>query len=98
VRQMTKSLHDQIAEKLANKFNTEYKSDKGIDIVTGSRVVEIETHKSTLDQGVGQISRSPKARYLAVPESIVKAALERTEGTGIGVMSGTGRIIKKASR
>lgn len=95
---MAKSLHDQIAEKLANKFNTEYKSDEGIDIVTNTRVVEVETHKSTLDQGIGQISRSSKARYLAVPESLIKSAVERTEGTGIGIMSGTGRIIKRAGR
>jgi len=95
---MTKSLHDQIAEKLATKFDTEYKSDKGVDLVTKTRVVEVETHKSTLDQGIDQISRSSKARYLAVPESLVKEAKEKTEGTGIGVMSGTGRIMKKASR
>lgn len=95
---MAKSLHDQIAVKLANKFNTNYKSDKGIDIVTPKRVVEVETHKSTLDQGIDQITRSSKARYLAVPQSIMKAAVEKTEGTGIGVMSNTGRIVKRASR
>jgi len=95
---MAKSLHDQIAEKLATKFNTEYKSDEGIDVVTNTRVIEVETHKSTLDQGIDQVSRSSKARYLAVPESLVKETIGKTEGTGIGVMSQTGRIVKKARR
>lgn len=42
------SKHDQIANKLANKFGTEYKSDKGIDLVLPNRVIEIETKKATL--------------------------------------------------
>ena len=39
---MAKSKHDQIAEKLAKKFGTEYKKHKGIDIVTNDRVIEVE--------------------------------------------------------
>lgn len=95
---MAKSKHDQIAEGLARKFCTPYKSDKGIDLVTPTRVIEVEIHKKSLDQGVDQVVRSAKARYLAVPRKIEKAAVNRTKGTGIGVMSETGRIIKKASR
>jgi len=95
---VTKTRHDQIAARLAKKFGTEYKSDKGIDLVTPTRVIEVEAHEESLDQGVGQVVRSKKARYLAVPKDIERAAVERTEGTGIGVMSATGRIVKKASR
>lgn len=95
---MAKTKHDQVAERLAKKFGTEYKSDKGIDLVTPTRVIEVETHKESLDQGVGQVVRSAKARYLAVPKRIEQAALERTKGTGIGVMRETGYIVKKASR
>ncbi|MBI5306665.1 hypothetical protein HZB04_03735, partial [Candidatus Wolfebacteria bacterium] len=47
---MTK--HDEIAKKLAKKFHTEYKSNKGIDLVTGDRVVEIETKKEGIYQGI----------------------------------------------
>ena len=95
---MAKSQHDLIAEKLADKFGTQYKSDKGVDIVTSNRVIEVETKKNSLEQGIGQIERSSKARYLAVPKSILKSALEQTEGKGIGVMNNTGRIIKRAGR
>lgn len=92
------SKHDEIANKLAKKFKTEYKSDKGIDLVTRDKVIEVETKKSSLSQGIGQVVKSEKARYLAVNKPNIKNALEATKGTGIGVMSETGRIIKKASR
>lgn len=92
------SKHDEIANKLAKKFKTEYKSDKGIDLVLKDKVVEIETKKSSLPQGIGQVVKSQKARYLAVNKININNALEATKGTGVGVMSETGRIIKKASR
>lgn len=95
---MAKSLHDQIAENLAKKHKVPYKSDKGVDIVTRDRVIEVETKKESLDQGMGQVARSSKARYLAVPKSLENKALEKTKDTGIGVMSKTGRIVKKAGR
>ena len=92
------SKHDEIANKLAKKFKTEYKSDKGIDLVTKDKVIEIETKKSSLPQGIKQVVRSSKPRYLAVNKININNVLEATEGTGIGVMSETGRIIKKAGR
>jgi len=95
---MGKTKHDQIAESLARKFSTEYKSDEGIDVVTRDRVIEVETKTSSLQQGIKQIVHSQKARYLAVNQPNIKNALEVTEGTGIGVMGPSGRIIKKASR
>jgi len=95
---MAASKHDEIANKLAKKFNTEYKSDKGIDLVLRDRVIEVETKKASLSQGIGQVVRSQKARYLAVNKINIDNALEETKGTGIGVMNEAGRIIKKASR
>lgn len=92
------SKHDEIANRLAKKFNAEYKSDKGIDLVKPNRVIEVEVHKSTLDQGIRQVVHSSKPRYLAVPKLIQKETLYRTKGTGIGVMSEYGKIIKRASR
>lgn len=95
---MSKSKHDQIAERLAKKFGAEYKSDFGIDIVTPSRVVEVESKPGGLDQGIHQVEHATKARYIAVPRSLTNKALGKTEGTGIGVMSETGKIIKRANR
>ena len=92
------SKHDEIAEKLAKKFKTEYKSDEGIDLVTKNKVIEVETKKDRLPQDIKQVIKSSKPRYLAVNKININNALEATGGTGGGVMSETGRIIKKASR
>ncbi|HEC92439.1 MAG TPA: hypothetical protein ENI51_05530 [Candidatus Atribacteria bacterium] len=95
---MAKSKHDQIAENLAKKFRTKYKKHEGIDIVTDNRVIEVETTKSGIYQGINQVKRSQKARYIAVNDRNIQNALNATEGTGIGVMDEEGRIIKRARR
>lgn len=92
------SKHDEVANKLAKKFKTEYKSDKGIDLVLPTKVIEVETQKAGILQGIKQVEKSQKARYLAVNKINVNNAIQATEGTGIGIMSETGKIIKKASR
>ena len=63
---MAKSRHDQIAENLAKKFGTEYKKHQGIDIVTKKRVIEVETTKEGIYQGINQIKRSLKPKNMAV--------------------------------
>jgi len=95
---MSKSIHDKIAEKIAKREGTEYKPHEGIDIVTNRRVVEVETKKAALYQGLNQVIRSEKPRYLAVNKPNIKNALEITEGTGVGVMGPRGRIVKRATR
>ncbi|MFH1231708.1 MAG: hypothetical protein V1709_09460 [Planctomycetota bacterium] len=95
---MSKSIHDEIAERLARKMGTEYKSTKGIDIVTRNKVIEVETKKDSLPQGIRQVEHSQKARYLAVNKQNLKNALEATKDTGIGVLGPTGIIHKQASR
>ena len=95
---MAKSKHDQIAENLAKEFGAEYKKHQGIDIVTKKRVIEVETTKKGIYQGMNQIKRSPKPRYMAVDDKNIQNALEATEGTGIGVMDENGKILKRAHR
>jgi len=92
------SKHDQIANKLANKFGSEYKSDKGIDLILPDRVIEVETKKAGIPQGIRQVEKSDKARYLAVNKININNALSATQGTGIGVMNETGKIVKRAGR
>ena len=92
------SKHDEIANKLAKKFGTEYKSDKGIDLVLSDKVIEVETKKSGIAQGIKQVEKSSKPRYLAVNNINLKNALEATTNTGIGVMRQMGNIAKRASR
>lgn len=95
---MAKSKHDQMAERIAKKFGADYTPTIGIDVVTPDRAIEIETKRGSLDQGIRQVEHAAKARYIAVPRSLKEKAMERTKGTGIGVMTETGGIVKKASR
>jgi len=84
---MARSRHDQIAENLAKKFGTEYKKHQGIDIVTKKRVIEVETTKEGIYQGINQIKRSQKPRYMAVNERNIQSALDVIGGVEPGVMS-----------
>jgi len=61
---MSKSKHDQIAEGLARKFGTEYKKHKGIDIVAKDRVIEVETAKGGIYQGIKQVKGPQKQDIL----------------------------------
>lgn len=91
---MSKSKHDQIAETIAKKLGTKYKSHKGIDIVK-DKVVEVETKKNALYQGLKQVVRSEKPRYLAVNNPNIRNVLKVTKGTGVGVMGPTGELSRK---
>ena len=88
--------HDRIAKEIANRKGTEYHSDKGVDIRTPTQAIEVEVDPATFKQGVRQLQGSKKARYLAVPNKLVKEAIEYTGGTGVGVMNEHGKIKKRA--
>ena len=88
--------HDRIAQKIAEKKGTAYNSDKGVDVRTSTQVIEVEVDSNKFKEGVRQLQGTSKARYLAVPNDIVKEALEYTKGTGVGVMNEHGRIKKRA--
>ena len=88
--------HDRIAKEIANKKDTEYHSDKGVDIRTATQVIEVEVDTGTFKEGLRQLRGSAKSRYLAVPNELVEDAIDYTQGTGVGVMNEHGRIKKRA--
>jgi len=89
--------HDRIAKEIAEKKEAEYHSDKGVDIRTSTQAIEVEVDAGKLKEGVRQLQGTDKARYLAVPNKIVKEAIDYAKGTGIGVMNEHGKIKKRAS-
>jgi len=89
--------HDEIAKYIANKKLTVYHPDKGVDIRTSTQAIEVEVDINKLKEGVRQLRGTQKARYLAVPNNLVKDAVDYTKGTGVGVMNGKGTIKKRAS-
>jgi hypothetical protein len=88
--------HDQIAKTIANKKGTEYHTDKGVDIRTSTQAIEVEVDTGKFKEGVRQLHGTDKARYLAVPNKLVKEAIEYTQDTGVGVMNESGTIKKRA--
>jgi len=89
--------HDRIAKEIAEKKGVEYHSDKGVDIRTSSQAIEVEVDANKLKEGVSQLQGTNKARYLAVPNELVKEAVDYTTNTGVGVMNEHGKIKKRAS-
>lgn len=88
--------HDRMADGLANKLGTEH-NRKGVDIKKGNKAIEVAIKKQDIEKSVEQLNMSRKPiKYLAVPPKKVSLAKEVTEGTGIGVMSTTGNIRKRA--
>ena len=88
--------HDRIAKEIAEKKGTEYHADKGVDIRTATQAIEVEIDAGKLKEGVRQLQGTDKARYLAVPNDLVKEAIKYTQGTGVGVMNEHGKIKKRA--
>jgi hypothetical protein len=88
--------HDRIAKQIAKIKGSEYHSDKGVDIRTATQAIEVEVEAATFKEGVRQLQGTDKARYLAVPNNLVKAAIDYTSSTGVGVMNDKGRFRKRA--
>jgi len=89
--------HDKIAKEIAEKKGIDYHSDKGIDIKTPTQAIEVEVDSGKLKEGVRQLQGTNKIRYLAVPNELVKDAIEYTKDSGVGVMNEHGKIKKRGS-
>jgi hypothetical protein len=88
--------HDRIAKEIAEKKGTVYHDDRGVDIRTQTQAIEVEVDPGKFKKGVQQLQGTDKARYIAVPNDLVRDAIQYTEGTGVGVMNEHGRIKKRA--
>lgn len=88
--------HDEIAKIIAKKKGVEYNPGKGVDIKTQAQAIEVEVDTGKFKEGVRQLQGHRRARYLAVPNELVKEAVEYTKGKKVGVMNEKGKIKKRA--
>ena len=66
--------------------------------MTSRRAIEVEI-ESTVRDGLRQLKGFTKPVYIAGADpDATKAALKVTKGTTVGVMSHTGRVIKRSTR
>jgi len=92
---MSKSRHDRLVDRIA-RVHGGRPQRKGADLKSGNRVMEIKVTYSDLYNAIGQLKASRKpCKYVVVPSELRKKAISTTKGTGIGVMDGNGRIVKR---
>ena len=93
------SKHDEIAREIATKHGVKYNKGKGVDVVTSTKAIEVETENS-VSEAKGQLSHyKTRTPYVAgVDSKTVKKAKEVYKGTGIGVMDSKGKIVKRGRR
>ena len=95
---MGQTKHDRTAERIARKERTTYNQGQGPDIQTPRRAIEVEP-ANTIPDGIRQLQGFKKPVYIAGADpKATDAAVEATEGTTVGVMSHTGRVVKRSTR
>lgn len=90
--------HKTASNRIAKRYGVEYNNGKGIDISSTRAAIEVET-ETTVASGIRQLQGHRKPAYIAgANHRTVQIALEKTEGTTIGVMDNQGNIVKSSTR
>ena len=90
--------HDKTAHRIAKKEGAKYNTGQGPDITTSQRAIEVES-AATMHDAMRQLRGFQKPVYIAGKDpSATKAALKAVEGTTVGVMSHTGKVLKRSTR
>lgn len=90
--------HDMVANRLANKLGTKHRG-KGVDIVFKDVAWEVACTLRDLRTSVGQLKRSRASKkYMVVPRSLTARTKKLLKGTGIGITTTSGKIIKRSRR
>lgn len=90
--------HDKTAEQIAENKGTSYNKGPGPDIKTSHQTIEVETPNTIGDAG-RQLQGHRGPVYVAVTnDKDIPKAVERYDGTTIGVMDSSGKVVKSSSR
>lgn len=85
--------HTRAAKQIAHRYGGKYTKGDGIDIIIDDLLIEVET-PPTLPDGVARLEKLPGRVYVAVTNlESVEDALERVQGTRVGVMDPEGNIV-----
>ena len=92
------SKHDKTAQSIADKKGTDYNKGPGPDIKAPRQTIEVET-TNTIGDAARQLQGHRGPVYVAVTDDKdIPKAVERYDGTTIGVMNSSGKVVKPSSR
>ena len=94
---MAKS-HDRAARLIARRYGGTYDPMRSPDVRSQRRVVEVKSTADEIPTAMDQLRRAKKPGYVALPAAEHPDALQKLEGTGVGLMNHNGDIVKKARR
>ena len=90
--------HDKTAQQIAENKGASYNKGQGPDIKTPSQTIEVETSNTIGDAG-RQLQGHRGRVYVAVTDDKdIPKAVEHYDGTTIGVMDSSGKVVKSSSR
>ena len=90
--------HDKTAQQIAQNKGASYNKGAGPDIKTPRQTIEVETPNTIGDAG-RQLQGHRGPVYIAVTDDKdIPKAVERYDGTTIGVMDSSGKVVKPSSR
>ncbi len=90
--------HDKTAEQIAENKGASYNKGPGPDVKTPRQTIEVETPNTIGDAG-RQLQGHRGPVYIAVTDDKdIPKAVERYDGTTIGVMDSSGKVVKPSSR
>ncbi len=90
--------HKAATNRIADLYGAQYNQGKGADLKTPNIAIEVETPE-TVSDGLRQLQGHQGPVYIAgTNKDAVEKALEKTEGTTVGVMDRNGNIIKPSTR
>ena len=90
--------HDKTAQSIADQKGVDYNKGPGPDIKTPRQTIEVETSNSIGDAGK-QLQGHRGPVYVAVTDDKdIPKAVERYDGTTIGVMDSSGKVVKSSTR
>lgn len=93
---MTNKAHTATLHRVAKRYEIKIHPDSQYDLECSAFVIEVET-SATLSSAVERLTRATRPSYIAVTNKEgLQAAIERTEGTIIGVMDPQGNVLRPA--
>lgn len=90
--------HDKTAQQIAQNKGASYNKGPGPDIKTSRQTIEVETPNTIGDAGL-QLQGYRGPVYIAVTnDKDIPKAVKRYDGTTIGVMDPSGKVVKPSTR